>query len=65
MLSKIPGMDDMPQLEEQQTPPPVFPIDARKCKSLEEVGLLINVLGMAMTKEYAEANGLQHLLIEE
>ena len=44
--------------------PEVFPIDATKCKSIEEVGTLINVLGLAMTKEYAAERGLEHLLTE-
>jgi len=52
------------QPEVQQ--PEVFPIDATQCKSLEEVGMLLNALGLAMTKEYAEQNGLTHLLkVEE
>ena len=42
--------------------PEVFPIDATKCQSLEEMGMLLNALGMAMTKEYASANNLEHLL---
>lgn len=48
-----------------QEQPVVYPIDATKCKSIKEVGLLMNALGLAMTKEYAEANKLSHLLIEE
>ena len=51
------------QPEVQQ--PEVFPIDATKCQSLEEVGMLLNALGLAMTKEYAEQNGLTHLLKTE
>ena len=46
--------------------PVVYPIDATKCKSMEEMGILLNALGMAMTKEYAAANKLEHLLkVEE
>ena len=53
-------------LVQEENKPEVFPIDARKCKSLEEMGLIINALGMAMTKEFAAENGLEHLLqIEE
>lgn len=51
--------------ETTPTKPAVFPIDARKCKSLEEMGLIINALGMAMTKEFAVEQGLEHLLNEE
>ena len=47
------------------TQPEVFPIDATKVKSLEEVGVLLNALGMAMTKEYAKEHKLEHLLKEE
>ena len=50
----------------QPEQPEVFPIDATKVKNVTEVGMLLNALGLAMTKEYAEANGLTHLLqIEE
>ena len=42
--------------------PVVYPIDATKCQSLEEVGMLLNALGMAMTREYAKQNNLEHLL---
>ena len=45
--------------------PEVFPVDATKCKSLEEMGILFNALGIAMTKEYAKENGLTHLLKTE
>lgn len=43
--------------------PPMYGVDATKAKSLEELGLLFNALGLGMTKEYAEQNGLLHLLI--
>ena len=49
----------------KQEQPEVFPIDATKVKSLEEMGLLMNALGLAMTKSYAAENGLEHLLIEK
>lgn len=46
--------------------PTVYPVDATKAKTLEEMGILFNALGIAMTKEYAEKMGLQHMLkIEE
>ena len=47
---------------EQQQQLEVFPIDATKCKNIKEVGMLLNALGMAMTKSYAEEQGLEHLL---
>ncbi len=55
-------MEEINFTPEQDNKPSVFPIDARKCKSLEEMGLIINALGMAMTKEFATENGLEHLL---
>ena len=52
-------------VQPEENKPEVFPIDARKCQSLEEMGLLINALGMAMTRDFAEEQGLTHLLNEE
>ena len=42
--------------------PTVYPVDATKAKSLEEMGILFNALGIAMTVEYAKERGLEHLL---
>jgi len=53
-------------MEWNPTPEPtVYPVDATKAKSLEEMGVLFNALGIAMTKEYAEERGLLHLLKDE
>ena len=41
--------------------PTVYPIDATKA-TLEEMGILFNALGIAMTEEYAKERGLEHLL---
>ena len=41
--------------------PTVYPVDATKA-SLEEMGILFNALGIAMTVEYAKERGLSHLL---
>jgi len=41
--------------------PTVYPIDATKA-TLEEMGILFNALGIAMTIEYAKERGLEHLL---
>ena len=41
--------------------PIVYPVDATKA-SLEEMGVLFNALGIAMTVEYAKERGLEHLL---
>lgn len=51
---------------EQPQQPKVYPVDATKAKSVKELGVLFNALGIAMTIEYAEQMKLQHLLkIEE
>ena len=42
--------------------PVVYPVDATKAKSLEEIGILFNALGIAMTEDYAKERGLEHLL---
>ena len=49
----------------EQVQPVVFPIDATKCESIKEMGTLLNALGIAMTKEYAVENSLEHLLVED
>ena len=45
----------------QKPEPTVYPVDATKA-TLEEMGILFNALGIAMTVEYAEERGLEHLL---
>ena len=45
----------------QKPEPTVYPVDATKA-SLEEMGILFNALGIAMTVEYAKERGLDHLL---
>jgi len=45
----------------QKPEPTVYPVDATKA-SLEEMGVLFNALGIAMTVEYAKERGLEHLL---
>ena len=61
-------MDDFYTINEQVNEinkpqePVVYPVDATKA-SLEEMGVLFNALGIAMTKEYAKERGLEHLLI--
>lgn len=49
----------------QPEQPVVYPVDATKCKSIKEMGILLNALGIAMTEEYAKENKLNHLLIKE
>ena len=47
--------------EQPKQEPVVYPVDATKA-TLEEMGVLFNALGIAMTVEYAEQMGLEHLL---
>jgi len=55
-------MEDYTLVQPEKQEPTVYPVDATKCQSLKEMGILFNALGIAMTKEYAEQMGLQHLL---
>lgn len=55
-------MEWNPNQTEQPEQPVVYPVDATKAKSLEEMGVLFNALGIAMTVEYAKERGLDHLL---
>ena len=47
--------------EQPKQEPVVYPVDATKA-TLEEMGILFNALGIAMTVEYAKQKGLEHLL---
>ncbi len=55
----------MSEFELVKPEPTVYPVDATKAKSLEEMGILFNALGIAMTIEYAKERGLEHLLNTE
>ena len=55
-------MSEYTLVQPEKQEPVVYPVDATKAKSLEEMGILFNALGIAMTKEYAEQMGLEHLL---
>ena len=46
----------------QPEPPQVYPINTMKIQSLDDVKVLLAVLGLAMTKEFAEEHNLTHLL---
>ena len=48
----------------QQDKPQVYKVDATKA-TLEEMGILFNQLGIAMTREYAQGIGVEHLLLDE
>ena len=42
--------------------PEVFPIDTNKIESIEDIKVLLSVLGIAMTEQFAEQYNLTHLL---
>jgi len=43
--------------------PEILEIDCTKAKSVEELGLLLNALGLGMTADFAKNNNLEHLLV--
>ena len=46
----------------EQEQPVVYPVDATRA-TLEEMGVLFNALGIAMTLSYAKERGMEHLLV--
>ena len=49
----------------EQPQPEIYPIDATKATSIEELGIIFNALGVGMTREFAEMHNLEHMLIEQ
>ena len=43
----------------------IYPIDATKAVTIQELGIIFNALGVGMTKEFAETHKLEHLLMEQ
>ena len=43
--------------------PEIYPIDATKAVTIQELGIIFNALGVGMTKEFAELHKLEHLLV--
>jgi len=43
--------------------PEILPIDATKAQSIEEIGILLNALGLGMTADFAKKNKLEHMLV--
>lgn len=48
-----------------QNQPEMIAIDCTKCKSIEELGMLMNGLGLAVTEEWAKENKLEHILVKQ
>ncbi len=55
-------MNEYTQIPQNQ--PKMYMLDATKCKSIAEIGLLFNALGIAVSMEYATENSIEHLLIK-
>ena len=45
--------------------PKIYPIDATKAVTIQELGIIFNALGVGMTKEFAETHNLEHLLVPQ
>ena len=43
--------------------PVIFPLDATKAESIQQLGIIFNALGVGMTKEFAETHNLEHMLV--
>ena len=49
----------------EQPQPEIYPIDATKAVTIQELGIIFNVLGVGMTKEFAETHNLEHMLVPQ
>jgi len=45
--------------------PEIYPIDATKAVTIQELGIIFNALGVGMTKEFAEMHNLEHMLVPQ
>lgn len=43
--------------------PEMFPIDATKATSLQELGIIFNALGVGVTEEFAKTFNLEHMVV--
>jgi hypothetical protein len=48
-----------------QNQPEMISIDCTQCKSIKELGMLMNGLGLAVTEEWAKQNNLEHILVKQ
>ena len=48
--------------KEQPKQPEIWPIDATKAMTIQELGIIFNALGVGMTKEFAKLHNLEHML---
>lgn len=58
-------MSEYKLAQPQQPQPQMIEIDATKCKSIKELGMLMNGLGLAVTEEWAKQNNLEHILVKQ
>ena len=49
--------------EEEVQQPTLYPVDATKAETIQELGIIFNALGVGMTKEFAELHKLEHLVV--
>lgn len=49
--------------EEEVQQPELYPVDATKAETIQELGIIFNALGVGMTKEFAELHKLEHLVV--
>lgn len=43
--------------------PEMFPIDATKATSIQELGIIFNALGVGVTEEFAKTFNLEHMVV--
>lgn len=43
--------------------PEIYPIDATKAVTIQELGIIFNALGVGMTEEFAKTHNLEHMLV--
>jgi len=48
---------------EKQEQPEIYPIDATKAVTIQELGIIFNALGVGMTEEFAKLHKLEHLVV--
>ena len=49
--------------KEEVQQPEMFPIDATKATSLQELGIIFNALGVGVTEEFAKTFNLEHMVV--
>jgi hypothetical protein len=50
-------------IENTEVQPEIFPIDATKATSIQELGIIFNALGVGVTEEFAKTFNLEHMVV--